>query len=136
MDNKYLEDLKIEIMTSYNKNEEDANKIIDDLLTTFIKRVTLKMGDMSFKDLYKDYLSNNSNFSYKDFTTSEILNIIKETSLSDRDKEIARLRYIELKSEEDISYIIQVDKKTVHSNLPKISSELKRTCNKLYKIAL
>lgn len=130
------ENLVNEIMSTFNKTHQEAILIAEDLINTFINRVNLEMSDLSFKEFYKRYLTDNNLITYKDFTTSEIIHIIEETSLSERDKEIARLRYIECKSEEEISYKLMIDKKTVHSNLPKISSALKQTCKKLYKISL
>ncbi len=133
MEQRIIEVLRQEIVKKYVKSEEEAEAILQDCLETFIKKAIKDANELSFRDFYECYLSNPDNLSSKDFLASEIETIIQETPLSERDKAIARYRYIEMKSEDDIANLLLIDKKTVHSNIHKISPLLKATCKKLYK---
>ena len=68
----------------------------------------------------------------KDFTVSEISEIIAETPMKDIDKRISVARYIKCMTIDEIAEQEQIDKKTVKSRLLKISLELKITCTKLF----
>lgn len=125
--------LKTEIKSKYNRDEEEASMMINTFLDSYLKKAICDTSLLTFKDFYLKYACDSKLITYEDFTTSEIENIINETSLTDRDRQIATLRFIKLKSEEDIASILQIDKKTVHSNISKISDALKNTCLKLYK---
>ena len=116
----------------YQKGEEISLAITEELIRSVLEESILDTSRLSFVEYSKKYLSNVSYFDYKDFTSSEIRTIIGETPLTERDRHIATLRFIDLKSEEEIGDILFIDKKTVHSNIPKISYLLKRTAFKLY----
>lgn len=68
----------------------------------------------------------------KDFTVSEICEIVAETPLRDEDKRIAKYRYIDCMTKEEIAEKTQLDIKTVSSRLNSISLKLKITCTKLF----
>lgn len=70
--------------------------------------------------------------SAKDFTVSEIKEIIAETSLNDIDSKIAECRYIKDMSMAEIAAIVDLDEKTIQRKLPKISVKLKSTLQKLF----
>lgn len=72
------------------------------------------------------------NLTAKDFTVSEIIEIINETPLSDRDKTIAINRYTKGMTLEDIADILNVDSRTVGKALRNISSKLRDTCQKMF----
>ena len=133
MDERLLEVLKRELKLNYEKSDEQIDLIIDDLLSVYIKEVIKDSSRLSFVEFYSRYLSDESILSSGDFLTSEIDRIIQETPLTDRDKKIAKLRYEEKKSEDEIADILQIDKKTVHTNISKISTALRKTCRILYK---
>lgn len=133
MDDRLLEVLKRELKLNYEKSDEQIDLIIDDLLSIHIKEVIKDSSRLSFVEFYSRYLSDESILSSGDFLTSEIERIIQETPLTDRDKKIAKLRYEEKKSEDEIADILQIDKKTVHTNISKISTALRNTCRILYK---
>ena len=116
----------------YQKGEEISHAIIEEVLRSVLEESLLDTTKLSFVEYSKKHLSNITYFDYKDFTSSEIKTIIGETPLTERDRKIATLRYIDLKSEEEIGDILFVDKKTIHTNIPKISYLLKRTASKLY----
>lgn len=116
----------------YQKGEQISESIIEEVLRSTLEESLLDTSRLTFVEYSKKYLTNCSYFEYKDFTSSEIKVIIGETPLTERDRKIATLRYIDLKSEEEIGDILLIDKKTVHSNIPKISLLLKRTASKIY----
>jgi len=130
--NELINELKESIILNYHKDDKVSEEIVEKIMMSYIRQCTIDSTNLGFSDFYKKYLNGMLVYDSHDFTSSEIMSIINETPLSDRDKEIAKLYYIELKSEEDIAYIVGIDKKTVHSNLPKISIKLKTTCSKLY----
>ncbi len=136
MDEKLLNEefirLKELIKGKYNKKDDLVEEILKKLVYTYLDQVLLDVNNMSFVDFYKKYLNGMVAFEASDFTTTEITNIIAETPLTERDRNMAKLYYIELRSEEDIARILDIDKKTVHSNIPKISTKLKTTSVKLY----
>lgn len=68
---------------------------------------------------------------YKDFTVSEITEIIAETVLSNKDREIAMLRFTKLMTYEDIAERVDLDWKTVQKRVPMISEKLKQTVYRL-----
>lgn len=123
----------ISINTHYQKGEDISLAIVEEVVKTILEESLLDASRLSFIEYSKKYLSNVTFFDYRDFTSTEIKEIIGETPLTERDRHIAALRYIELKSEEEIAEKLYIDKKTVHSNIPKISYQLKRTATRLYK---
>lgn len=133
MDERLLEVLKRELKLNYEKSDEQIDLIIDDLLSIYIKEVIKDSSRLSFVEFYSRYLSDESILTSSDFLISELERIIQETPLTDRDKKIAKLRYEEKKSEDEIADILQIDKKTVHTNISKISTALRKTCRILYK---
>lgn len=66
-----------------------------------------------------------------DFTVSELEEIILETPLTEQNRNIARLRYKDRMTYEQISETLGIDKKTCINRLNKISNELKKTLIKL-----
>ena len=133
MDERLFDVLKRELKLNYEKEDEKIDLIVSDLISVFVKEVIKESSSLSFVQFFSKYLSDESLLTSDDFIASEIETIIQETPLSDRDKKIARLRYIEKKSEDEIAEIIQIDKKTVHNNMSKISTSLKKTCSLIYK---
>lgn len=133
MDLHLIDVLKRELQLNYEKSDEQIDLIMDDIFSIYIKEVIKDSSRLSFVEFYSRYLSDESLLTSSDFLISEIERIIQETPLTDRDKKIARLRYEEKKSEDEIADILQIDKKTVHTNISKISASLKKTCRMLYK---
>lgn len=89
------------------------------------------MDKTRFSDLTKE---DKIQLTYKDFTVSEITEIITETVLSDEDREIAMLRYTKAMTYEAIAEKVDLDWKTVQKRIPKISDKLKHTvCKLLYQ---
>lgn len=72
------------------------------------------------------------NLSANQFTKSEILFIIDETPLSERDRMIAIKRYTERMTYEEIAEIVDCDYRSVMRALPSISRKLKKTCAQLF----
>ena len=68
----------------------------------------------------------------KDFTCSEIGEIIAETPLCDQDKRISVARYINCKTIEEIAALERLEEKTVRNRLRAISLKLKITCSKIF----
>ena len=69
--------------------------------------------------------------SAKDFTVSEIREIIAETSLNETDIKIAECRYIKAMTMAAIAEEVGLDEKTIQRKIPKISDKLKRTLQKM-----
>lgn len=121
------------INKNYQKGEEVSLSIVEEVIKSLLEESLLDTSRLTFVEFSNKYLSNLNFFDYRDFTSTEIKEIIGETPLTERDRHIATLRYIECKSEEEIADKLMIDKKTVHSNIPKISYSLKRTASRLYK---
>lgn len=89
------------------------------------------MKEDRIKFFSKLTLDEKYNLSSKDFTVSEIAEIISETALSDEDIKIATLRYIKDCTIAKIAEEVGLDEKTVQRRLPKISDKLKKTLQKI-----
>lgn len=133
MDQHLFDVIKRELKHYYDKSDEKIELILSDLISVFAKEVIKDSSSLSFVEFFSKYLNDESLLTSEDFLTSEIERIIRETPLSDRDKSIATLRYIGKKSEDEIADTLMIDKKTVHNNISKISSSLKKTCFLIYK---
>lgn len=70
--------------------------------------------------------------SAKDFTVSEIREIIAETTLNETEIKIAECRYIKAMTMAQIAEEVGLDEKTIQRKIPKISDKLKRTLQKLF----
>lgn len=124
----------LSIEKNYLKNADTSLLITETIIKSKLEEMLIDSNRLSFIDFSKKYINTSDFFECKDFTSTEINRIISETPLTERDRKIAVLRYIECKSEEDISSILYIDKKTVHSNIPKISILLKRTAHKIFNV--
>lgn len=133
MDEHLFDIVRRELKLYYEKSDEKTELILSDLVSVFVKEVIKDSSSLSFVEFFAKYLNDESLLTSDDFLASEIERIINETPLSERDKKIARLRYIEKKSEDEIADLLLVDKKTVHNNISKISTLLKKTCFLIYK---
>lgn len=69
---------------------------------------------------------------YKDFTISEIRELIKETPLTELDRKIAEMRYLELRTFDEIAEKVGMETRSVQRRVPKISVSIKNTTTKLY----
>ncbi|MCQ2743092.1 MAG: hypothetical protein MJ239_07410 [Bacilli bacterium] len=120
------------ISRQYQRNTEASELIVEVIMMFRLQECLRDAETMNFVEFSKKYINKYEFFEYKDFSVTEIKAIIGETPLTERDRKLAELRYIDLKSEEEIADILYIDKKTVHSNIPKISIALKRTAAKLH----
>jgi len=133
MDQHLFDVIRRELKLYYDKSDEKIELILSDLVSIFAKEVIKDSSSLSFVEFFSKYLNDESLLTSEDFLASEIERIIRETPLSERDKKIATLRYIEKKSEDEIADNLLIDKKTVHNNISKISLALKKTCFLIYK---
>ena len=115
-----------------NKNGQER-EIVGLIINNFLHEVQLDCEKMCFIDFYKKYLSGSLFFNCDDFTKKQIVEIIQESTLCDRDRQLAIMYWVEMETEEKISDKLQIDRKTVRNNIPKISVMLKETSAKLYK---
>lgn len=69
---------------------------------------------------------------FDDFTTTEILEIVKEMRCKTECKDIAIMYYVECLSLEQIADKIGIDYRTVSNRLKKILFEFKMTCIKIF----
>lgn len=121
------------IVSNYQNKEEQEKEIIGFIINTFLHQVQCDIEKMQFREFYKKYLGGTLFLDCYDFTKSEIETIINESPLNDRDRKLATLYWLDMKSEDDIAYKLCIDRKTVRNNIPKISMILKQTCSKLFK---
>lgn len=124
--------LKNDVMNKFNKDEAISEEIVNRIFKSYIIAVASDIHNLSFTEFYKKYINGMSVFQASDFTKTQIQTIIDETPLTERDRNIARLYFIELKSEDYIADKLMLDKKTVRSNLVKIRGYLNSTCCKLF----
>lgn len=68
--------------------------------------------------------------SYKDFTISEIKELIAETPMCDLDKRISVAKFINLKTNDEIAEIEHLDTRSVSRHVLKIKCMMKYTCIK------
>ena len=84
-------------------------------------------------DYFNAKYSYNEKFdlSSKDFTVSEINEIINETVLNNDERIIAKEKYLNDKTIQEISDIVNLSEKTVQRKIPIISKKLKSTIQKI-----
>lgn len=99
------------------------NEIYSDIVTS-----------KSFIDLWKSRLTGTLYLGCEDFTKNQILKIIEESPLNERDRLLATLYWVDLETEDNIAYKLQIDRKTVRNNIPKVSLILKTTCMKIFNV--
>lgn len=121
------------VKTNYPSKEEQEGEIVGTIIIQLLHEVQHDTEKMNFIEFYKKHLKGTLFLCCDDFTATEIKQIIEESPLNERDKLIATTYWIDLMSEEDISYKVGCDKKTIRNNIPKISMILKTTASKLYK---
>lgn len=71
------------------------------------------------------------NLTHEDFTVSELNEIIEETPMSRLDRKIARCRYADRMTIDEISESAMVERKTVIKRLSKINPMMTRTVMKI-----
>lgn len=119
------------LMTKRHPNKSEfLAEIIERLILEKIEQIKVDLYQMSFKDFYKKHLKGLEVFSKDDFTKKELEEIIEEAYLSERDKNIAKLYYINEMKHEEIALKLGVDRKTVTRNMPKVKSTLKKQAPK------
>lgn len=126
-------DCRKALLEKFPNKEGQENEILGHIVNNFLEDLKYNINKMDFKEFYHTYLQNTKFFDCNDFTNSEIEEIIKESSLSERDKTLAKLYWVDNKVEQDIADELYCDIKTIRRNIPKISDILKSTCSKMYK---
>lgn len=121
------------IRTNYPSKEDDEGNIVGTIIIQLLHEIQHDAEKMSFIEFYKKYIKGSLFLGCEDFTASQIKEIIEESTLIERDKKLARYYWLEMMSEEMIANELQVDRKTVRNNIPKISVILKATASKIYK---
>lgn len=121
------------VKEQYQEKDGQEREIVGLIINTFLHEVQLNIEKMSFIDFYKMYLSGSLFLDCTDFTKKQIVEIIQESPLNDRDRKLANLYWVDLGTEEEIASELQIDRKTVRNNIPKIGMILKTTASKLYK---
>ena len=116
----------------YTNKEGQERDILGHIINNFMEELQHDLKRMNFKDFYHKYLKNTLFYDCNDFTNSEIINIINESPLNDRDKLLSRLYWVDNKVEQEIADTLGVDIKTIRRNIPKISQILKQTCAKIF----
>lgn len=121
------------LVSRYPSKKNQEKEIVGVIINRFLHEVQLDCEKLNYLDFYKKYLVGTSFLDYTNFTKNQIIEIIQESSLSERDRKLATLYWVDLKSDEDIADILSIDKKTVRNNIPKLSVILQNTASKLYK---
>lgn len=121
------------LIDKFPEKKEYADEIIDVILARELLKFRIELSTKSFLQLYQEYCLPTETLECEDVTKSEVETLIYEAKLSERDNKIAKLYFVDHKSEDNIAQELMVDKKTIHSNLPKISHRLKRTAIQLYR---
>lgn len=120
------------IVKEYPNKEECARNIVGEIIIDKLHEIRYTSENLNFIEFYKKYLAGSLYLDCDDFTKSQIQEIIKESHLTERDRKLAEYYWLDLLSEEEISNRLQIDRKTVRNNIPKISLKLKETSSKLY----
>ena len=114
------------ILKQYPHKEGEERDIMGFIINTYLLAISCDIEKLDFRDFYDKYLQGTLFLCCEDFTTSEIAEIIKEARLNDRDKKLAKMYWVDLLCEEEISDNLMIDRKTVRNNIPKISMALKQ----------
>lgn len=115
-----------------NKNGQER-EIVGVIINNFLHEVQLDCEKMCFIDFYKKYLSGSLFYDCDDFTKKQIIEIIQESKLCERDRKLAIMYWVDMATEEKMADELMIDRKTVRNNIPKISMILKETSSKLHK---
>lgn len=128
-----IEATKELLVDKFPSKAEFADEVIDVILAKALIQFRLDLANKSWLKIYQQYALPKETLECEDITKTQLELLINESKLGERDTAIAKLYYIQKKSEDIISQELEIDKKTVHSNIPKISNQLKRTAQQLYK---
>ncbi len=123
------------IKNEYPSKEDVARDIVGEIIVDKLRDIRYDSEVLDFVDFYKKYLAGTLYLGYEDFTKSQLQEIIQEAYLSERDRKLATYYWVEMLSEDEISTRLQIDRKTVRNNVPKISNTLKETASKIYSKA-
>lgn len=121
------------LLSRFPEKEDEERNIVGTVIINTLHQFKCDAEKLCFIDLYNKYFPNTLFLSADDFTATETLKIIEEAPLSDRDKKLSKMYWVDLLSEDEISSKLMIDRKTVRNNIPKISLILKKTASKVTK---
>lgn len=122
----YKETLEI-LLDKFPNKEGMEDKIIITLLSRHLTEIKLDLSKLTFQEFFIKYKLRGEFLNREDLTKSTTENIINEAKMSKRDTTIAKLKFLNNYNEEAIADELQIEKKTVHNNLDKISKQLRKT---------
>ena len=70
--------------------------------------------------------------SFNDFTASEIKEIVAEMCLSELDRNIAILRFVDCMTIDEIAYKLGIDYRTCKVHIDRIKEKFNQTCIKFF----
>lgn len=121
-----------------NKKDEDktlsiAKIVVGTMCINLMNQMQVDASTLNVLDFYTKYGNAMPILEFYDFTKSQIKELINESPLNDRDKEIAYKMYAEQKTYDEIADETNIgDSKTVGNNKTRISEALKRTVMLVY----
>lgn len=121
------------ILDRYPNKEVSNRDIIGVAIIRFIHEFQLDVETKSFIEIYKKYLSGTLFLDASDFTKKEKEEIINQSDLKERDRQLAELIFVDNATEQVITNKLGIDRKTIYNNIEAISLKLKQTAAKLYK---
>lgn len=121
------------VISQYPHKNGQEREIIGLIINNFLHEVQLDCEKLCFLDFYKKYLIGSLFLDCGDFTKKQIIEIIQESPLCERDRKLAIMYWTDMNSEDKIAEELMIDRKTVRNNIPKISMILKMTASKIYK---
>lgn len=121
------------LLEKFPNKEVDYRDIIGTAVIRFIHELQLDIETKSFVEIYKKYIPNSLYLDAGDFTKNEKQEIINQSDLKERDKQLAELMFIDNATEQVITSRIGIERKTIYNNAANISLKLKQTAAKLNK---
>lgn len=110
------------------KTEAVFRIIVGNVLVSTLKEIQNDSTKMLATEFQKKYIPNFKLFlDCQDFTSKEIKEIIELAPLNDLEKKLATMFFVEKKNQQEIYMNVDLDKKTISSNLDYISEVLKMT---------
>lgn len=121
-----------EFIKRFPHKDGQEKQIVGHMINNSIRNIRKDILEIpSFKDLYQKRLKGTLYIEREDLTKSETVEVINESYLTERDKQLATMYFVEYRSEQEIADKLGFDIRTIRNNIPKISLILKKTYAKL-----
>lgn len=121
------------LLEKYPNKDVTYRDIIGEAIIRFLHEMQLDIETKDFIEYYKKYIPNTLYLDAGDFTKKQKEEIIEQSDLKEKNKDLATMIFVDNATEEVITQKLGIDRKTIRNNNPNISYKLKQTASKIYK---